>query len=444
MSNITFIRTAEIYPHPDNPRRDVGDVTELADSIRAMGVLQNLTVVPGHRTNKSGRADDGYTVIIGHRRLAAAKKAGLETVPCVIAEMDEKEQLATMLLENMQRADLTIPEQAFGMQMMMNLGSSADEIAEKTGLSGSTVQRRLKVATLPEKEALAAQASLTLDDYIKIAGLRDPKEQKKVLNAAGTANFGWTMSAAISAQNIKDGLKILKARMKELRIPQYDGKDGSPQYSSKYERVASCAIDSCTKDASALNVPKHTSELQWFSDGRWFHLIKKRKETKNEKSAAEKKADKTRQALRDWGEQAYKSRLAFVTAFHREHTYAAELHDELVKAVCRRAGCGCDYDLLWKVSEGEARPYYRPASADLIDGIREKGEKIALLIYALYSDTKSSLPVEMGYGDDMPKHKPREPYSQVYEFLARIGYEISDEEQMMLDGNHPLLVGGAD
>lgn len=95
---IEFVDINKIYPHPDNPRKDLGDLTELAESIKVSGVLQNLTLVP--------RDKDTYTVIIGHRRLAASKLAGLKEVPCIITEMDEKEQAATMLVENTKRIDM--------------------------------------------------------------------------------------------------------------------------------------------------------------------------------------------------------------------------------------------------------------------------------------------------------------------------------------------------
>lgn len=126
-AKLVYIDVEKLHEHPDNPRKNVGDVTELADSIRVKGVMQNLTVVRGQ--------DGGYTVIIGHRRLAAAKIAGLKVLPCVIVDMDEREQVSTMLLENMQRVDLTAYEQAQGFQMMMDLGDTVDGIAEKTGFS---------------------------------------------------------------------------------------------------------------------------------------------------------------------------------------------------------------------------------------------------------------------------------------------------------------------
>ena len=96
-----------LEPHPDNPRKELGDLTELADSIKTNGIMQNLTVVASPDSNK-------YRVVIGHRRMAAAKLAGLTELPCVVSDMDHKEQVATMLAENMQRSDLTAIEQAEG------------------------------------------------------------------------------------------------------------------------------------------------------------------------------------------------------------------------------------------------------------------------------------------------------------------------------------------
>lgn len=88
MDNIEMIPTYDLFPHPQNPRKELGDLDELVDSIKANGVLQNLTVVP--------RDGGGYTVIIGHRRLAAARRAGLTELPCMIV-FCSFEQTATLI-----------------------------------------------------------------------------------------------------------------------------------------------------------------------------------------------------------------------------------------------------------------------------------------------------------------------------------------------------------
>lgn len=144
---IEYISVKRIFPHPDNPRKDLGELTELAASIKTSGILQNLTVVPWFSETRAPVGDDSmdgcYRVVIGHRRLAAAKLAGISEVPCVISDMDRKTQAATMLLENMQRSDLTVYEQAQGFQMMIDLGETITGIAEKTGFSDTTVRRQI-------------------------------------------------------------------------------------------------------------------------------------------------------------------------------------------------------------------------------------------------------------------------------------------------------------
>lgn len=150
MAEITNIACRRLHPHPDNPRKELGDLTELAASIKENGIFQNLTVIPGHYLNsreyiakcvdeggdaaaaaaawtpKAVWSSDDYTIIIGHRRAAAAQQAGLFEVPCVVVEMDEREQLQTMMIENMQRSDLTTYEQAQGFQLMLDLGDTVE------------------------------------------------------------------------------------------------------------------------------------------------------------------------------------------------------------------------------------------------------------------------------------------------------------------------------
>lgn len=157
-NGIVEIKVANLHPHPDNPRKNIGDISELEESARKNGIMQNLTVMPIDALNKEPEEQteaekmslkSDFIVLIGHRRLAAAKEAGLEYVPCrIISKISRKEQVGIMLEENMQREDLTIYEQAQGFQMMLDLGETEESIAEKTGFSRTTVHRRLNIAKL--------------------------------------------------------------------------------------------------------------------------------------------------------------------------------------------------------------------------------------------------------------------------------------------------------
>ena len=148
MADIKLYPIDKLEPHPGNPRKDLGDLTELADSIKSMGVLQNLIAV--EQGNK-------LRVIAGHRRLAAAKKAGLKEVPVAIRELTERQQQEMMLTENLQRTDLTLIEQAEGIQLLLDLGATVEDVCKETGFSERTVYHRINIAKLNPKAIKKAE-----------------------------------------------------------------------------------------------------------------------------------------------------------------------------------------------------------------------------------------------------------------------------------------------
>ena len=182
------IRVDLIEGHPDNPRKSELDVAELAESIRAEGIQQPLTVVP-----HIGGAEGRYTCVIGHRRLAAAKKAGMAAVPAFIRTMDRREQLRTMMTENTQRRDLTPLEQADGFkQLMLELPEqTAAAVARETGFSETTVRRRLKLHELPREavEIAEERGNVTLADYEELNRIKSPERRAKAAEVLGMPGF---------------------------------------------------------------------------------------------------------------------------------------------------------------------------------------------------------------------------------------------------------------
>ena len=92
----------QVFPSPINVRREVGDVSELTDSIREQGILEPLVVRPTQ--------DGNYEVIIGSRRLASAKELGLPVVPVVVQEISDADAIVRSLVENLQRGDLSLED----------------------------------------------------------------------------------------------------------------------------------------------------------------------------------------------------------------------------------------------------------------------------------------------------------------------------------------------
>lgn len=180
----------DLHPNPNNPRRQVGDVADLEASIRSQGIKQPLLVTPTGETDIDGHAQ--YRVVIGHRRLAAAKQAGLESVPAIIERMDARREREVMLVENSQRSDLTPIEEADGYQGLLDLGVGVKEMAEKTGRSDRFVRRRLRIARIPQetRDMSADFSQLSLDQLDKLAEFEsDPDMQRELARAD---DFDWT------------------------------------------------------------------------------------------------------------------------------------------------------------------------------------------------------------------------------------------------------------
>ena len=188
------LMVSKLHPHPKNPRKNLGDLTELTESIRKNGIMQNLTVIPGYYDEDAFiNSEEEYTVIIGHRRLEAAKAAGLTEVPCrIYKNLPENEQIATMLEENMQRNDLTVYEQAQSFQLMLDLGETVETLSEKTGFKKTTIYHRLNIAKLDQEVLKEKEENdgfqLTISDLIELEKVKDIKTRDKILKESTGPN----------------------------------------------------------------------------------------------------------------------------------------------------------------------------------------------------------------------------------------------------------------
>src|SRR5437879_3934789 len=139
-----MIPVDQIRPNPDQPRKVLGDLRELTDSIREKGVLEPLLVryVP---------REDAYHIISGERRYHAARAAGLREVPAIEKMADDAETLEIALIENMQRKDLTPFEEADGLYgLATQFEYTHEDIARKIGRARSSVTETLSLRNIPE------------------------------------------------------------------------------------------------------------------------------------------------------------------------------------------------------------------------------------------------------------------------------------------------------
>ena len=132
----------QIEPNPHQPRVEIGDLSELSSSIKQNGVLEPLLVKPN--------GDGTWMIIAGERRWRAANLAGLREVPCIEFDIDEKSIAEIALIENLQRKDLNVWEEADGLAALgSRYGYTHEEIAKKIGKSRTTVTESFAIAGLP-------------------------------------------------------------------------------------------------------------------------------------------------------------------------------------------------------------------------------------------------------------------------------------------------------
>lgn len=168
-----------IDPNPVQPRANFDEeaLRGLAESIRADGVLQPLLVRP---------AGSRYTLIVGERRLKAARLAGLPTVPSIVREIAPERLLEATLVENIQREDLNPIEIALALeQMLKELDLVQDQLAERTGMSRTSVTNHLRLLKLPLPVIrLVRDGKLQMGHARALLALESDEEIESVANRA--------------------------------------------------------------------------------------------------------------------------------------------------------------------------------------------------------------------------------------------------------------------
>ena len=224
MNDVRLVLVDQIDPHPSNPRRELGDLTELSASIRAHGIRQNLLLVPN--PDAAGR----WRAVIGHRRLAAARAAGVVEVPAVVDEsLSDADQLELMLLENIQRSDLSPVEEAEGYQGLLDLGVKVTMIARQTGRAAATVKRRLKLLALPDgarEKVHAGQASL--EDAAVLDEFEGSDHLDELVEALGTNDFAWRVKNVRAEVAAKAELAALADELREAGVTILDEDEDLP------------------------------------------------------------------------------------------------------------------------------------------------------------------------------------------------------------------------
>lgn len=219
-NRLSEISISQISPDPDQPRKNLGDLSDLKASIQKVGILQPLLVTI--------ISEDRYRLVAGERRYTAAKELGLTKIPAIVRTLEEQQLLEIQIIENVQRKDLSPVEEAQSYKRLMDeFGLTQEQVGERVGKSKSTINEVLRLLTLSDElleevrtsehsksllleiakqpsgvqEALWQQAKRGELTVKKVRATKQPREVKQLGVAKQEGHFRYPIEF--------DGLKII-------------------------------------------------------------------------------------------------------------------------------------------------------------------------------------------------------------------------------------------
>lgn len=467
-SPIRMIPTAFLHPHPDNPRKNVGDVTELAESIRKNGVLQNLTAIPARQVQDvwdrlledpdRTDPDNAYVVVIGHRRLAAAKQAGVEQVPCAVVSMTQTQQVRTMLEENMHREDLTVYEQAQGFQMMLDLGETLETIAKDSGFSTTTVRRRLNLLKLDAEKFKASEArGGTLSDYMELEKIEDPALKNEALDKIGTADFRNALKSAMDEEKKRKIIARWVSEAETFAEPVPEGVDyATLSWVHNYSVYGG--------RSESVERPEDAGDVKYFYRTTSYDLaLYKEKQEPTKEELAEQAAREAERAaaqaveakLEEISSRHFELRKDFVVSFNgRKKSAYPDIMLFAANALIGNGGWRAQYDtpflaeLLGLDDEIDFDNSEFEEVKDQIltlDSCDKPRNEAHLLLCAAFAgiDSERNRYWKEEWNSETRRydysHKVNPGLDRLYQYLCKLGYEMSEEEKQMQSGTHPLF-----
>ena len=443
--DIVNLRIEDVYPNPDNPRKNLGDLTEMAESIKKNGIMQNLTVVPGHKQDGKEWSPEGYTLIIGHRRRAAAELAGVKELPCrIVTDMDEKTQFSTMLEENMQRNDLTIIEQANGFQMMLDLGETVDSIVEKTGFSKSTVHHRLNIAKLDQKVLKKKQEDdyfqLNIKDLQALEQIKSIKTRNRVLSeASDSRQLIWKAQQEAKEEKKEEVFKELIEKLEALGIKKAPKGAENEQWSDKWEKIRD--YDYEKEVPKKITFKEKIEELvycRYYNFVRVMRLAKKKVKKKTAEELKMEERSKRKKEIDTIFKQLNKRRTEFIISIINgdlpKIKETEELKDEIWNILVEMKG----YLTTEKYTTFFTGKYYYNCTQEEQDEVKRKTEEISIVNSMLIHMSEAMNNAGNIYSYMLEyQEKTGEKLLRAYAVLEKYGWTFENENEVkLLNGTH--------
>lgn len=346
-------------------------------------------------------------------------------------------QIATMIAENMQRSDLTIPDQVGGVQTMMDLGIDAKGIAERTGLSTTTVRKRMKLTAInPGLLADTVKKGATLMELAEIANL-DEDLRDQMLGEFGTTSYTWKLNQARETQKARKNIpKVREALLqwaKEVDQQPWNIYRGDCSYERGVE------LQHINEDELKRPDAPQDAKFVFYINGSKCTVYRLGEDANVQRHEEQQRREQARNIIR--------------TQELDVATTAKNLRDEFIKDY---AGREQDKTAAYKFAayvllhQGYMRPAELPRWRDLCGSAGKDGKHLTDEDRAVIDDNPLKAMVQAAYqkwdssGSEHPQrctgwngeYERDDDLIAVYNYLAGLGYQIADEEWAWLLGTH--------
>jgi ParB family chromosome partitioning protein len=244
---VRMIALERIEANPHQARSELGDIQELMNSIKAKGVLEPILVRP---------RGDRYEIIAGERRYMASKNVGLKEIPCIEMNVSDNEAMEISLIENLQRKDLDVFEEADGLKALMDIyGYSHGKISEKIGKARSTITEVINISKIPgavRKLCQAHQLDKNRSLLIEISKLKSEVDMRQVIEAIH--------ERGLRREDTREFTRLFKDREKP-RESEKKAKHYIFKYSSKENRAYRIKIEFKKETVSRQEIIKALEDL---------------------------------------------------------------------------------------------------------------------------------------------------------------------------------------
>ncbi|MEW9874015.1 ParB/RepB/Spo0J family partition protein [Arthrobacter sp. HS15c] len=420
------IHIDQLVVHPKNVRRDVGNVVDLANSISEQGILQPLVVAPYLEPHEG----ELFIIIAGHRRHAGAKLANVDALPCVIRDdiNTEPRQLEAMIVENTQRTDLTVLEEAEGYQALLEFpGYSVKSVAKATGRSQATVRKRLLLNKLNEDaKGKLEDHTLNVDQALVLVDFADDEAATENLLEAAATGRNWSYTVTMETRR-RDAPAKIEAAQKDLAEAKAKSVPDATRYTGGWERIYE-------NDSNAITIQEHVDAghlytLSTWGDVEWYQKPAKTPKAPKPELTEEEKEAKQREA-------------ALTAALDIAHAVRAEHIKTVIKAPPEGAADEALYRLLLSHLHAQTALFAeitgRPANRD-DDHFAIKAalqdmtvEQMAILLHLTVKSREDDL-LKLYAWDAGDYRHTWGPKAWIEDLGTVYHYELSSVEQEVLD-----------